>query len=83
MVVDLHEICEKYYSNETRMSFRLESITIRANSKVKGIYQSDTLFDPFTIPKEMSFHKTKEDFYSQYNYVICGEKEKAPKIIEE
>ena len=51
MVVDLYGLCEKHFSNEVRMSFRLESVTVRANSKVRGIYQSDSLFDPFTMPK--------------------------------
>ena len=33
------------------MTFKLANVTIRANSKVKGIYQSDMLYDPYTMPK--------------------------------
>ena len=53
IVVDLYDLSEKHYceSDEIRMTFRLANVIIRANSKIKGIYQSDMLYDAETLPK--------------------------------
>ena len=39
------------------MSFKLAAVEIRANSKIKNIYQSDILYDPHSLPKDMELPK--------------------------
>lgn len=57
------------------MSFKLAALEIRANSRVKNIYQSEILFDPHSFPKDMELpKKPNEDYYSKYNYFVCGQK---------
>lgn len=49
------------------------SIEIRANSKVKNVYQSDYLYDPGSFPKEMELPlKGSENFYEKYNYLVVS-----------
>lgn len=59
--------------DEIRLSFKLATVEIRANSKVKNVYLSDNLYDPYSMPKDMELPiKAGEDFYMKYNYVVLS-----------
>ncbi len=55
-VVDLYELGLHFgfKQQEIKMIFKVNSIEIRASSKVKGVFQSDYLYSIDKIPKDMS-----------------------------
>lgn len=55
--IDLYSLVnwDQTFKNDQdlRLVFRLSSIEIRANSKVRGMFQSDVLYGPQNLPKDM------------------------------
>lgn len=59
LVIDLYSLVnwDNTYKNDQdiRLGFRVCSIEIRANTKIKGMFQSDYLYGPQNLPKDMEF----------------------------
>ena len=72
-VIDLHEapILLGVHPEEVRLVFRVSELEMRANSRVKGIYQSDCSYQVNQLPKDMQMPLPPgEDFFQKYHFFV-------------
>ncbi len=77
LAIDLYSLVnwDQSFKNDQdlRLGFRVSNIEIRANSKVRGIFQSDSLWGPQNLPKDMEFPlRGEETFFEKYAFVVTG-----------
>ena len=73
LCVDLRALLAEFFAE--RMAFKeLKMVTLCANMHVKGVYTSDILYNPKTMPKEMGLKVLKiEEWSSSYDWMHVPE----------
>lgn len=73
LCVDLRALLAEFFAE--RMVFKeLKMVTLCANMHVKGVYTSDILYNPKTLPKEMGLKVMKiEEWSSSYDWMHVPE----------
>lgn len=67
LCVDMRRILSTFFENKFEYK-NLRSLTLCANMKVRGVYTSDILYSPKTLPKEMSFKGKLDDWNENYEW---------------
>lgn len=72
--IDLKNLLSEYFADKV-IHKELKSINLCANMSVRGVYTSDILYSPKTMPKEIALKSAKiEDWSKFYDWVFLPER---------
>lgn len=72
-VLDLYSLAPHFglQPQELKLTFRLTALEVRAHSRLRGIFHSDRLYSPDSLPKELALPLHHNlDFFQKYHYLL-------------